>query len=294
MAIFQAFNAAGVGFNMSSTSPSGWSFVSANPYVDTVNIYDDGDLAVFDVYGSSLVDRYSAWYWSNGYDVIIDDLLYENNGYAVLSIQNLNLYTTVDDLSAYDWYVALNRGHDTFYGNDYRDVIRGGYGNDIVYSYGGADITLGDAGSDKLYGMNGDDDLYGGTGRDYLSGGYGSDYLSGGLDSDALVGGGGRDYFVFDATPSRTNIDTITDFSPVYDTIMLDNRIFTRLGPDGWLSSAAFRTGSAAADSSDRIVYNKGTGALLYDPDGLGGAAAVKFAQVKAGLAVTKADFYVL
>ncbi|HEU6442821.1 MAG TPA: calcium-binding protein [Microvirga sp.] len=294
MAVFQAFNAAGVGFNMSSTSPSGWSFVGANPYIRTYNIYDDGELAVFDVHGSSLVDRYSAWYWSNGYDVIIDDLLYENDGYAVLSIKDLNLYTTIDDLNGYDWYVVLNRGHDTFYGNDYADVIRGGYGNDVVYSYGGADIVFGDAGNDKLYGLNGDDDLYGGTGRDYLNGGSGSDYLSGGLDNDTLVGGAGRDYFVFDAKPSRTNVDTITDFSPVYDTIMLDNRIFTRLGPDGWLSSAAFRTGSAAADSSDRIIYNKSTGALLYDPDGIGGAAAVKFAQLKAGLAITKADFYVL
>ncbi|MEZ0170304.1 calcium-binding protein [Microvirga sp. TS319] len=294
MAIFQAFNTAGIGFNMSGTTPSGWSFVSASPYIETVNIYDDGDLAIFDVNGSSLVDRYSAWYWSNGYDVIIDDLLYENNGFAVLSIKGLDLHTTVDDLNSYDWYVALNRGNDTFYGNDYADVIRGGYGNDVVYSYGGADIVFGDAGNDKLYGLNGDDDLYGGTGRDFLNGGNGSDYLSGGLDSDTLTGGPGRDYFVFDATPSRTNVDTITDFNARDDTIMLDNKIFTRIGPDGWLSAAAFRVGPAAADSTDRIIYNKGTGALLYDPDGIGGAAAIKIAQLKAGLAITKADFYVL
>lgn len=294
MAVFQAFNAAGIGFNMSGTTPSGWSFVGANPFIETVTIYDDGDLAVFDVNGSSLIDRYSAWYWSNGYDVIIDDLLYENNGRAVLSIKGLDLHTTVDDLKGYDWYVALNRGHDTFYGNDYADVIRAGAGNDAVYAYGGDDIVFGDAGHDRLYGLNGDDDLYGGTGRDTLSGGNGSDYISGGLDSDILTGGAGRDYFVFDATPSRTNVDTITDFNPVDDTIMLDNKILTRLGPDGWLSAAAFRVGSAAADSSDRIVYNKTTGVLSYDPDGYGGAAAVQLAQLKAGLALTKADFYVL
>jgi Ca2+-binding RTX toxin-like protein len=294
MAIFQAFNTAGTGFNMSATSPSGWSFVSADPYIETVNIYDDGDAAIFDVNGSSLIDRYTAWYWSNGYDVVIDDLLYENNGYTVLSIKDLNLYTTVDELNGYDWYVLLNGGHDTFYGNDYEDVIRGGYGNDLIYSYGGADILFGDAGSDKLYGLDGDDDLYGGTGRDNLNGGNGSDYISGGLDNDTLAGGTGRDYFVFDATPSRANVDTITDFSPRDDTIMLDNKIFTRLGPDGWLSGAAFRSGKAAADSSDRIIYNKGTGDLFYDPDGIGRAAAIKIAQLKAGLAITKADFYVL
>jgi Ca2+-binding RTX toxin-like protein len=294
MAIFRAYNAAGVGFNMSGTSSSGWSFVSSDPSIDTVKTYDDGTVADFDVYGSSLVDAYSVWYWSNGYDVVIDDLLYENNGYAVLSIQNLGLYTTVDDLNAYDWYVRLNSGHDTFYGNDYADVIRGGYGNDVVHSYGGHDIVFGDSGSDKLYGLNGDDDLYGGTGRDYLSGGYGSDYLSGGLDLDTLVGGPGRDYFVFDARPSTTNVDTISDFKPTDDTIMVDNAIFTRAGANGWLSSAAFRIGKAAADSTDRIIYNKETGALLYDPDGYGGYGAVKFAQLKAGLAITKYDFYVL
>lgn len=294
MAVFQAFNAAGAGFNMSGTSPSGWSFVSASPYIETVNTFDDGTVADFDVNGSSLIDAYSVWYRDYGSTIVIDHMLYENDGKAVLSIKNLTLETTIDDLYAYDWYVALNRGNDTFYGNDYADMIRAGNGNDAVYSYGGADIVFGDAGHDDLYGLNGDDDLYGGTGQDYLSGGAGSDYLSGGLDNDTLVGGTGRDYFVFDATPSRINVDTITDFRPLDDTIMLDNRIFTRLGPDGWLAGAAFWTGSRAHDWNDRIVYNKATGALLYDPDGIGAAAAVKFAQMKAGLALTAADFYVL
>jgi Ca2+-binding RTX toxin-like protein len=294
MAIFQAFNTAGVGFNMSGTSSSGWSFVSANPYIETVKTYDDGFVADFDVYGSSLIDAYSVWYASNGYDIVIDDLLYENYGNAVLSIQNLNLSTTVEDLYAYDWYVALNRGHDTFYGNDYADIIRGGYGNDLIYSYGGHDTLFGDAGNDKLYGLIGDDDLYGGTGRDLLSGGSGSDYLSGGLDIDTLAGSTGRDYFVFDSTASIYNVDTITDFTPADDTIMLDNAIFTRVGPNGWLSAAAFRVGRAAADSTDRIIYNKETGALLYDRDGYGGYAAVKVAQLKAWLPITKYDFYVL
>ncbi|WP_052954961.1 calcium-binding protein [Microvirga vignae] len=294
MAIFQAFNAAGVGFNMSGTNPSGWSFVSANPYIETVMTYDDGFVADFDVFGSSLIDAYSVWYASNGYDIVIDDLLYENYGNAVLSIKNLNLYTTVEDLYAYDWYVALNRGHDTFYGNDYADVIRGGYGNDLIYSYGGHDTLFGDAGNDKLYGLIGDDDLYGGTGRDLVNGGSGSDYLSGGLDIDTLTGSTGRDYFVFDSTASIYNVDTITDFTPADDTIMLDNAIFTRVGPNGWLSGAAFRVGRAAADSTDRIIYNKETGALLYDQDGYGGYGAVKVAQLKAWLPVTKYDFYVL
>jgi Ca2+-binding RTX toxin-like protein len=294
MAVFQAFNAAGVGFNMSSTSSSGWAFIGADPSVTTELVYDDGAVAEYEVYGSDLVDYFTARYWSDGYTVIVDDLFYENDGQAILSIEGLDLYTTVDALQGYAWYVTLNGGRDTFIGNDYDDLIRAGSGNDVVHSYDGDDIVYGDTGADKLYGLWGDDDLYGGTGRDSLSGSAGSDYLSGGADSDRLTGGSGKDYFVFDTRPSRNNIDRIVDFRPADDTIMLDNHVFTRVGRDGWLAGAAFTTSSSARDSSDRIIYNKQSGALLYDADGIGGASAVKFAQVNSGLTLTKADFFVL
>ncbi|WP_262027226.1 calcium-binding protein [Microvirga sp. Mcv34] len=294
MAVFQAFNAAGVGFDMSSTDSSGWAFIGAHPSVTTDLVYDNGTVAEYEVSGSTLVDYFTARYWSDGYTVIIDDLFYENNGADVLTIQDLDLYTTVDALQGYAWYVNLNRGHDTFYGNDYDDLIRAGAGNDFVYGYDGDDILYGDAGADKLFGDWGDDDLYGGAGRDVLTGGAGSDYLNGGADSDQLTGGSGKDYFVFDTRPSSNNIDRVVDFRPVDDTIMLDNKVFTRVGRDGWLSSGAFNTGSTAKDSSDRIIYNKQTGALFYDADGVGGVAAVKFAQLSSGLALTKADFFVL
>ncbi|EIM28525.1 calcium-binding protein [Microvirga lotononidis] len=294
MAIFKAFNAAGVGFDMSSTNSSGWAFIGAHPSVTTDLVYDNGTVAEFEVDGSPLVDYFTARYWSDGYTVIIDDLYYENNGADILTIQDLDLYTTVDALQGYAWYVNLNAGHDTFYGNDYDDLIRAGAGNDVVYAYDGDDIVYGDAGADDLYGSWGDDDLYGGTGRDILNGGAGSDYLNGGADNDELTGGSGKDYFVFDTRPSRTNVDRIVDFRPVDDTIMLDNQVFTRVGRDGWLSGGAFTTGSGARDSSDRIIYNKQTGALLYDPDGIGGAAAIKFAQLNKGLTLTKADFFLL
>lgn len=293
MAIFQAFNAAGVGFDMSTTNSSGWAFIGSSPSVTTTLVYDDGETAEYELDGSALVDYFTAHYWSDGYSVIVDDLLYENGGEDILSIEGLGLHTTVDALQGYAWYITLNRGHDTFYGNDYDDVIRAGTGNDAVYSYDGDDLVYGDTGADKLYGLWGDDDLYGGTGRDTLSGGGGSDYLSGGKDRDLLTGGSGADYFVFDVRPSRASVDRIVDFRPADDTIMLDSRVFTRAGRDGWLGSDAFTTGSSARDWSDRIIYNKKTGALLYDTDGIGGAAAVKFAQLSAGLSLTKGDFFI-
>ena len=52
--------------------------------------------------------------------------------------------------------------------------------------------------------------------------------------------------------------------------------------------------GTAAQDADDHIIYDSGTGALYYDGDGSGGTAAVRFAQVSAGLALTNLDFYVV
>ncbi|MEI8446824.1 calcium-binding protein, partial [Mesorhizobium sp. CCNWLY176] len=62
----------------------------------------------------------------------------------------------------------------------------------------------------------------------------------------------------------------------------------------GWLSAGAFHTGSAAHDSTDRIIYNKTTGDLYFDKDGLGGAAATKFATLSPGLSMTAGDFFIV
>jgi Ca2+-binding RTX toxin-like protein len=60
------------------------------------------------------------------------------------------------------------------------------------------------------------------------------------------------------------------------------------------LNAAAFWTGAAAHDSDDRIIYNAAIGDVWYDADGTGGTAAIKFAILSTGLAVTNADFFVI
>ena len=52
--------------------------------------------------------------------------------------------------------------------------------------------------------------------------------------------------------------------------------------------------GAAAADATDRIIYNSGTGNLFFDQDGTGAAAQVLFADLATGLALTNNDFFVV
>ena len=52
--------------------------------------------------------------------------------------------------------------------------------------------------------------------------------------------------------------------------------------------------GAAAADANDYLIYDNGTGALLYDADGNGAGAATQIALLGSNLALTAADFFVI
>jgi serralysin len=69
--------------------------------------------------------------------------------------------------------------------------------------------------------------------------------------------------------------------------------VFADLVP-GSLSAAAFRAGAAATEASHRILYDTASGLVSYDPDGSGGQAAIAFARLGAGLALTAASFEVI
>jgi Ca2+-binding RTX toxin-like protein len=158
------------------------------------------------------------------------------------------------------------------------------------------DFLSGKSGRDVLSGEGGSDILDGGGGNDTISGGAGDDLIMGGKGNDRLAGGSGSDAFVFETPLNRTsNVDRIGDFSVTFDTIRIDNGVFKSVGAANKpLKAAAFWKGAQAHDASDRILYDRKTGALSYDADGTGSIEPVKFAQLKAGLGLTYKDFEVI
>jgi Ca2+-binding RTX toxin-like protein len=134
-----------------------------------------------------------------------------------------------------------------------------------------------------------------------LYGGAGNDVLNGGLGNDNLVGGAGNDIFLFDSVlDGAGNADVIADFNAPADTLRLENSgvgLFNALVL-GALASGAFNSGAgmkAAFQADDRIIYDTSGGGLYYDADGLGGGAAIRFAQLTgAPTGLTHADFVVI
>jgi Ca2+-binding RTX toxin-like protein len=224
--------------------------------------------------------------------------------------------------------------NDVLYGDSGNDTLRGENGGDYLHGGTGADAMYGGVGNDEYAVDNAGDVVveYAGEGVDHvestvsytltanvenltltgtaangtgnssandITGNGLNNTLNGGLGADTLRGAGGQDSFVFNTTLGKGNIDMVADFSTVDDTIILDDAVFTALAIQGvdmrTLSSAEFRVGSAAMDSSDRIIYNWNTGGLFYDPDGIGAQTAVQFASIGAGYSsITNEDFVII
>ena len=213
--------------------------------------------------------------------------------------------------------MAGGNGNDTFLVEDVGDTVEeatgGGY--DVVGSTisfvlsanaeievlraldpaAGTTLNLtGSATSNTITGNAGANVLSGLAGSDRLSGLAGNDRLIGGAGNDLLTGGAGKDAFVFNAALRSENADRIVDFRVVDDTILLENAIMRKVGSPGRLKADAFVVGTKAQDAEDRIIYDRGTGKLYYDADGIGAAKAVLLAQLTKGLKMTYADFLVI
>ena len=180
---------------------------------------------------------------------------------------------------------------DTVYGGSSSDRIYGDSGDDVLYGDNSADTVYGGTGNDLIDGGSSADKLYGGSNSDTIFGGSSNDTIYGGGGSDTLTGGTGDDVFVFN-TAIGVSVDTITDYDVADDTIRLDDAVFTGLAL-GALDASAFAIGPATT-AAHRVIYDSATGALSYDADGNGAGAAVQFATLATGLALTHEDFFVI
>lgn len=174
-------------------------------------------------------------------------------------------------------------------------VASGGDGNDTLVS---VESAAGSVHDDTLKGTVGKNILLGFSGNDTLDGGAGNDDMSGGAGDDRLTGRGGQDTFGFsDALNATTNVDRITDFMAIDDTIQLDRAIFTGIAT-GNLALGRFHSAPGATeahDPGDRIVYNSDTGKLYYDADGNGAnSSAILFATLVGAPTLTNADFLIV
>jgi Ca2+-binding RTX toxin-like protein len=174
------------------------------------------------------------------------------------------------------------------------DLVFGGKGAFVGVGNGLGNAIAGGSRADRLSGGRGNDALIGRGGDDALGGGSGDDVLYGGRGRDVLTGHGGEDWFVFNTRLSRAEVDTLRDFRVSSDTIFLDDAVFRRVGPKGYLAEDAFHVGARAADAEDRILYNSGSGTLAYDRDGTGAARPVVFVKLADGLQMTFADIYII
>ncbi|MEI5682318.1 MULTISPECIES: calcium-binding protein [unclassified Mesorhizobium] len=263
---------------------------------------------------------------SNGIDTIRSTISFSlSNAYAARgAVENLVLK------GPYNTSATGNALDNEIYGNYGNNIIDGKAGKDTLYGLDGDDIYIVSSAGDRVIEYETDtgndtvrsyvdwilsarverlellgtanltgngntlnNTLVGNSGNNILRGGAGNDTLVGGGGKDTLNGGDGYDTFVFNKPIGSTNIDRINDYNLAQDTIQLDTKYLSGLAKGG-LTGDAFHTGTAAHDASDRVIYNPATGDLWFDKDGLGGAAAIKFATVAPGLAMTAGEFFIV
>ncbi|NJK49941.1 calcium-binding protein [Candidatus Gracilibacteria bacterium] len=222
-------------------------------------------------------------------------------------------------------------GNDTLDGGFGNDTLNGGAGNDTYYldsfedvisetstdtleidtvissvSYTlGANLEnltltdttdiegIGNLLDNTLLGNQANNLLAGREGNDILNGREGDDLLVGEIGNDTLTGGMGADRFQFSNLTQAG--DFIADYLVADDTIVVSaNGFGLGAGAVGQvLTESAFHLGSAAADESDRFIYDASNGSLFFDADGTGIANQVQLATLSTGLAMTHLEIFV-
>jgi len=253
------------------------------------------------------------------------DWVITNVSYALAAGQEIELLTTYGSSIALGVDLTGNAFAQTLVGDDGANRLDGKGGADTMWGYGGGDIYVVDHAGDRVVeaAFGGSDtvwanvsytlaagqeietlttwgtasthaiDLAGNEYANTIVGNDGANRLDGKRGADTLWGYGGADTFAFTTALGGGNVDRIADFAAGTDRIALDDAVFAGLAP-GALPAGAFRAGTSAQDADDRILYDSATGALFFDPDGAGGAAAVQFATLTPGLPLAASDFVVI
>ena len=265
-------------------------------------------------------------------DVVVEglgggnDRVYSSVTYVLATGQHVEMLSTSDSSGTVAISLTGNSYSQTLIGNAGNNRLTGGGGADKLIGHGGNDhyhvdsasdtvVEADNGGTDRVFssvsytlgaGQRVEtlsaDDAHGTrgialTGNSYaqtIIGNSGSNMLDGKGGSDTLVGGAGSDTFAFTSSLGATNRDRILDFDASADRIALDSNTFGGL-TRGRLDTEVFAIGSAARETDDRIIYNPENGALLFDADGAGGAAAIRFATLTTDLTNLGAnDFLVI
>ena len=186
-------------------------------------------------------------------------------------------------------------GNDTYIVDNEADVVVevAGEGTDTIRAFGSYSLPL----QVETLVLQGTGDSSGRGNRlaNRIIGNSGHNLLNGGPGNDRLTGRGGPDTFMFSsALNGTTNVDQLTDFDVLEDKILLHYLAFPAFAENTMMLTATrFHIGVSATTVSQRIVYNPATGALSYDADGTGPAAAVQFARLPWGVALTARNFIV-
>ena len=261
---------------------------------------------------------------AGGYDAVYASISYVLGATSHVEVLSTNSHAATTAIN-----LTGNGLSNQLFGNAGANVLQGGGGVDVLTGFGGNDIYYTDVAATRIVEAagGGADALYtsvsyalgaathveilstnshaatsaiGLTGNEFgnmIYGNAGANRLDGKGGADTLTGFGGADTFAFTAALGAGNVDLVADFDTGTgaDRIWLGGAAgepFAALA-SGLLHTSAFTSGAAATAVGHRIVYNAGTGALLYDADGVGGASAVQFAFLAAGLPLEASHFFI-
>ncbi|CAN5222224.1 hypothetical protein BH10PSE7_BH10PSE7_04980 [soil metagenome] len=252
------------------------------------------------------------------------DTVYSAVNYTLAAGQSIELLATGSVAGVTAINLTGNGLAQTIFGNNGANILNSGGGGDSLYGFDGNDTYLVGSPGDQAFESagQGTDTVYTSshytlaagqsiellatgsiagvtainlTGNEIaqtIYGNNGNNVLNGMGGSDTIWVFGGQNQVVFNTALGAGNVDTVQGFTVVNDTFWLDDAIFGALGPS--VTADELRIGAAAVDGNDYLIYNSATGALSYDANGVGGAAAVQFATLSAGLALTNFDFAII